>query len=34
MFLCTEDIMMMTPTEETAHTPVIKGGQALNEEEI
>lgn len=33
MFLCIEDIVMVTPTEAIAHTAVIKG-RALNEEEI
>lgn len=33
MFLFIEDIMMVTPTEETAHTAVIKDDWALNEEE-
>ena len=28
MFLCIEEIVMVTPTEEIAHTAVIKGGQA------
>lgn len=34
MFLCIEDIMVMTPTEEIAHPAAIKGGQAVNEEEM
>lgn len=34
MFLCTADILRVTPTKKIAHTAVIKDGWALNEEEI
>lgn len=34
MFLCVEDFLRVISTEEISHTPVIKDGQALKEEQI